>query len=195
MRCDEVQPLQSAYLDSELDARTALEIEQHFKSCPECACRFDEAQELEARIMAGLGQGHRTPALWEWIERSVVTAAPSIDRPQPARSAPQPAGWHAVLLALGEQLQAGWRRSRWAWSGLAVAWVIILALNFTAREPVTPLLAGQGVPSVSEVCSAWKQKQVLMAELAVLSEPAPADKVKTVAPGPRSEGRKETLSM
>jgi anti-sigma factor RsiW len=194
MKCDEVQTLHNPYLDSELDARTTLEIERHLKSCPECARCFDEAQKLEGRIKAGLSQGHRTAALWAQIERSVVTAALSIDRAQPALGTPRPAGWHAVLLALGEQLQAGWGRSPRVWSGLAVAWVAILVLNFTAREPVTPLLAGQEVPSVSEMRSAWKQKQVLMAELAVLSEPAPADKVKRVAPGPRSEGHQETLS-
>ena len=154
-------------MDSELDARTSLEIEQHLKACPDCARLFAEEQKLEARLKAGLNRGARTAALWEQIERSVVAAAPSacpLAAFDPAsRSLP---GGTALLAALGEQLQAGWRRSPWAWAGLAAAWVVILALNFAAREPDAPLVAGQRVPSASEMRFALKQKQLLMAELA-----------------------------
>ena len=72
MRCEEVQSLHGPYLDSELDARTSLEIEQHLKSCPDCARLFAEEQKLEARLKAGLTRGSRTPALWEQIERAVL---------------------------------------------------------------------------------------------------------------------------
>ena len=72
MKCDEVQALHGPYLDSELDARTSLEIEQHLRACPECARLFAEEEKLEARIRAGLKQGPRTPALWAQIERGVV---------------------------------------------------------------------------------------------------------------------------
>ena len=41
---------------------------------------------------------------------------------------------------------------------------------------------------------ALKQKQLLMAELAFTSEPAPADKPKAAPPSPRSERRNETLN-
>jgi len=194
MRCDEVQPLQGLYLDSELDARTTLEIEQHLKSCPECARRFDEEAKLEVRLRAGLNRGQKTATLWEHIERSVAAAAPATDRPQPSPRLSQPVGWQAVLAALGGQLQPGWRRARWAWSGLAAAWVVILALNFAGRDPDAPLVAGQKVPSVSEVRLAVKQKQLLMAELAFTSESTPADKPKAVPPSPRSDRRSETLN-
>ena len=46
MRCEEVQSLHGPYLDSELEARSTLEIEQHLKSCPDCARLF--AEEAEA---------------------------------------------------------------------------------------------------------------------------------------------------
>lgn len=193
MKCNEVQTLHGPYLDSELDARTSLEIEQHLKACANCARLFAEEQRLEARMKAGLGRGHRTAALWEQIERSVA-AAPSAARPQTSPRSSQPAAWHVVLSALGEQLQAGWRRAPRAWAGLATAWVIILALNFAAREPAAPLTARKQMPPASEVRFAVRQKQLLMTDLAALSEPVAADKAKAVPPTPRSDRRNETLN-
>jgi anti-sigma factor RsiW len=190
MKCDELQPLQGPYLDSELDARTSLEIEQHLKACPNCARLFAEEQKLAARLKAGLNRGQRTAALWDEIERSVAAAAQPRQSPSEARSA----GGQGILAVLGAQLEAGWQRSRWAWAGLGAAWVAILALSFAAREPGAPLVAGTQLPPAAEVRFAVQQKQLLMADLAGLSEPAPADKVKTVPPGPRSEQRKGTLN-
>ncbi len=194
MECNEVQALCGPYLDSELDARTTLEIEQHLKSCPECARRFAREEKLDTQIRAGLNRGQRTPALWDKLERSVVAPAPATWRPSPASPALRPGAWHAALSALSEQLQAGWRRSRWAWSGLAVAWAVIFALNLTARARETTLVAAHGVPSVSEVRLAWKEKQLLMADLAFASEPAPTRKAKTAPPGPRGERFSETFN-
>jgi hypothetical protein len=73
-------------------------------------------------------------------------------------------------------------------------WVAILALNFSARELEAPLVAGQDAPSPSEMRLALKQKQLLMAELAVSSEPAPATKPKVAPPSPRSDRRNEALN-
>jgi anti-sigma factor RsiW len=194
MRCEEVQSLQGPYLDSELDARASLEIEQHLKSCPECARLFTAEQKREERLKAGLNRGSRTPALWEQIERSVVSAAPSATRSGPPTGVLQLAGWLALISALGEQFQARLRRSPRAWAGLAVMWVVILVLNFTAREPDDRLVAGQRVPSLTELRFAWKQKQILMADLAFAIEPAPADRAKPAPPSPHSDRQKETLN-
>ena len=193
MKCDEVQTLHGPYLDSELDAKSTLEIEKHLAACPACARLFGEGEKLEARMMTGLNRGPRTAALWEQIERKVAAAA-FTSRPRPPARVSQAVGWRAALGTLGAQLRAGWQPSRWAWAGLAAAWVVILALNFAARDPDASLVAGQELPSASEVRFALKQKQLLMAELAVLSEPAPADKPKAVRPSPHSERRNETLN-
>ena len=48
MKCDEVQTMQGPYLDSELDAKTTLEIEHHLAVCPACAHLFAQEQKLEA---------------------------------------------------------------------------------------------------------------------------------------------------
>jgi anti-sigma factor RsiW len=177
-----------------LDAKTTLEIQQHLAACPACAHVFAEAERLEARMMAGLDRGLRTAALWGRIESSVVAVASSAARPRPPARVSQPVGWPAVFGALGTQLRAGWQASRWAWTGLAAVWVVILTLNLVAREPDTQLVAGQKVPSASEMRFALKQKQLLMAELAVTSEPASADKSNATPPRPRSDRRIETLN-
>jgi len=184
MKCDEVQPLRDACLDSELDARTALEIEQHLKSCPNCARHFAEADKLDTRIKAGLKQGRRTAALWQQIERSVIASAPST-----AGSA----GWQAILATVGEQLRAGLSRAPRIWAWLAAVWMMIFALHFSGRETDAPLVAKQQMPSASEMRVALKQKQSWMAELAVTSETGSTDKAKAAPPRPRSEQRTETV--
>lgn len=193
MKCEEVQTLHGPYLDSELDAKTTLEIEQHLAACPACARTFAEAEKLEARMTAGLSQGLRTAVLWEQIEREVA-AASSASRLRPPAHVSQPVGGQSVLATLGARFRAGWQTSRWAWAGLAAVWVMILALDFAAREPDASLMAAQEAPSVSEMRFALKQKQLLMAELAINSEPAPANKPKPALPSPRSDRRSETLN-
>ncbi len=187
MKCEEVQQLQGSHLDSELDARTTIDVEEHLKSCPECMRLFAEGQGLEARLKVALNQGPRTAALWERIEHQVATAASSASPAMPSLRAAQPNAWQTVWSALGEQLQAGWRRSRWAWAGLGAAWVAILVLHLSAQEPDARLVAREAVPSASDMRLALRQKQLLMAELAVTSEAAPAGKPKAASPGPRSQ--------
>ena len=75
-----------------------------------------------------------------------------------------------------------------------MAWVVILALNFAAREPEAALAAGKQLPPVAEVRFAGKQKQLMMADLAAPAEPAPGDKPKPLLPSPRSDRRTETLN-
>jgi hypothetical protein len=99
-----------------------------------------------------------------------------------------------VLGALSAQIRAGWQTSRWAWLGLGAAWAVILVLNLAAREPDAALVAGHEVPSASEMRLALEQKYLLMSELALTSEPAPADKPKPVRPSPYSGWRNETLN-
>jgi anti-sigma factor RsiW len=193
MKCEEVQTMQGPHLDSELDAKTTLEIEQHLAGCPACAHLFAQEQKLEARINAGLNRGSKTAALWAQIEQEVANAS-STSGPRPAARVPQPAGWPAVLGALVAQIRAGWRASRWAWTGLAAAWVVILTLNLAAREPDASLVAKQEVPSASEMRLALIQKHLLMAELSPTPEPAPANKPKPAPPSPHSERRSDTLN-
>jgi anti-sigma factor RsiW len=192
MKCDEFQTLHGPYLDSELDAKTSLEIEEHLKACAGCARLFAEEEKLEARIKARLKQGQRTPALWAQIERGVAAAASSATRPRSLERISRPVGWAAVLGILAAQLRTGWQTARWAWAGMAAVWAVILVLNSAAREPNPPPVAGQDLPSASEMRLALKQKDLLIAELALSSEPAA--KPKPAPPSPRSDRRRATFN-
>jgi anti-sigma factor RsiW len=169
-----------------------LEVEAHLKSCPDCARLLAEGRSLETRLKAALNQGPRTAAVWEQIEQCVTTAASSSQQSLPSHRVAQPAAPRAVWSALGEQLMAAWRRSRWAWAGLGAVWLVILVLNGSAQESDARVAAGQGAPSLSEMRFAWKQKQLLMADLAVTSEPAPAAKPAAAPSRPRSQRANET---
>jgi len=194
MKCHDIENLRAPYLDSELDARTTAEIERHLRCCPECARLFAEEEKLEAGIKTVLNRGERTAALWEQIEHSVAAAASAGSRTRPSPCSFQAVAPQTFWSALGRQVKAGFRRSRWAWSGLAAAWALILGLNFTARESAALAVAAQGVPSVSEIRLACQQKRLLMADLSGTTEPAPPNKTKARPPGPRGERPREMLN-
>jgi hypothetical protein len=71
MRCHETRKFLGPYLDSELDAKTSLEIQQHLDSCLDCARVFAAEEKLDARIFRGLRQGQRTAELWDSIESRI----------------------------------------------------------------------------------------------------------------------------
>ena len=72
MRCHEARQLIGPYLDSELDAKSSFEIEQHLESCRDCAQFFEAEQKLDDRISSLLRQGQKTGPLWERVESQVA---------------------------------------------------------------------------------------------------------------------------
>lgn len=182
MRCDEVQPLQGPYLDSELDARTTLEIHRHLKECSECAHIFAEEQMTEEWLKAGLNRGERTVGLWERVERAVIAAGQ-----ERLQQSPRPGERRDLIAAISNQLHTSWTRSRWVWAGLTAAWMGILLLNATARQTDAMPTVRQPAPSTSEVRFALKQKQLLMVGLAMPTETSSAGRSKTAPPGPRTQ--------
>lgn len=191
MRCDEVQPLQGPYLDSELDARTSLEIQQHLKSCPECTRVFSEEQNFQNWLTSGLREGQKSASLWGQIEGSVVEAA----RASSSQTSPRPArgSWAALVAGLAPRLRAAWSGSPRAWTGIAVAWMLILVLNLASRDNDNLPVVRQSAPSPSQMRLALKQKQSLLAELASASEPSAAGKAKPIGPSPRSQKQEINL--
>ncbi|HTL54368.1 MAG TPA: zf-HC2 domain-containing protein [Candidatus Limnocylindrales bacterium] len=194
MKCDEVQPMQGAYLDSELDARTALEIEQHLNSCPDCSKFFAEEERLDAWMKAGLNQGAKTAELWDYAEQAVREAAQKETRCSPLPSDPLVRGSNTRMVALAQQWRAWSFRLSKAWAGLAVVWLVILFLNVSDRQSGSAPLAVQQSPSTSEVRFALKQQRLLMADLALTSEPAKSSQLQTVPPSPRSERNRQNLN-
>lgn len=68
MKCNDARKLLHPYLDSELDTKSSLEVEQHLASCAECAGLFEAESKFDARLREALRRGERTPALWHAIE-------------------------------------------------------------------------------------------------------------------------------
>jgi hypothetical protein len=79
-----------------------------------------------------------------------------------------------------------------AWAGLAAAWVVILAVNFSMRDQ-PPMVAEKAAPPSPEVIVELKQQRRLLAELIGPRDTREADRSKSVVPQPRSE-RTEILA-
>jgi anti-sigma factor RsiW len=193
MRCDEVQPLQGVYMDSELDARTSLEIEQHLKGCQECWRIFMQAQQFEHWLKAGLNRSQPSSFCWE----KTAEAVRAVLAPLGPNGAPQVSFFRGkpAISSLAARLRAAWKQSPWTWTALAAAWMAILCLNTAAKESSTPVLARQRAPSTSELRFALKQRERLMADLTFfVTDQSVPNKTKASSPGPRSERRPKTLN-
>ena len=179
MKCEELQSLHGAYLDSELDARTTLEIQEHLAACPECARAFAAEAKLEARVTTGLKRGERTPSVWDKIEQQVMTAAAAESR---RRSAPQVSRW-----------MWWWRESLWpspqAWAGLAATWVVLVGVSIAVREPASVAATHQVPPSSPELRLVLQQQRQMLAELGGMPERFAPAKPEAPAPKPHSQRR------
>lgn len=91
MNCKEAHHLIHGYLDGELDLAASLQVEEHLKNCPACACTCDEFKALRAAILRsapyfeaprGLASQiqtrirrdvfDQTPSLrWQWLWQSL----------------------------------------------------------------------------------------------------------------------------
>jgi anti-sigma factor RsiW len=104
MICSETQRLLDAYVDSELDLRGALEIEEHLARCPACGAEEKSLRELQESARTNLtrypmppGFEARLRAALRAEEDLLPTAAPSA---APTRAAPRPRrAWRWAALA------------------------------------------------------------------------------------------------
>jgi len=183
MKCEEIQPLHGTYLDSELDARTTLEIQQHLAACPDCARAFATEGRLDARMMADLRQGQRTAALWEQIEQRVVTAQADF-HPLPVTREVQRMSWLREMLWPCPQ----------AWAGLAAVWIVILAANFATHEPAPVTEARQATPASPEMRRMLREQRQILAELRGGAERFGGGEARPVAPQPRSQRHEELMN-
>jgi hypothetical protein len=72
-----------------------------------------------------------------------------------------------------------------AWAGLAAVWVMIFALQFSAREN-SRTVAMASAPQPATVAS-WKDQQQILVELMGNGQPNDADRPRHLRPQPRSE--------
>jgi len=194
MKCDEAQALQGLYLDSELDPIGTLTIEQHLKSCPDCARLFAEEQRLDRSLRTALSRGQRSAALWEKAEQAVLAAAYDQDRGARERDTRPALPWSGLLTFLAYPWRSSGGASRWVWAGLGAAWVTIFLFNGAAREVDGTKVARQAAPSSAAMHFALKQKQQILAELSIGPEQILASKPKVVVPGPRSDRHIQNLN-
>ncbi len=91
-----------------------------------------------------------------------------------------------LLSTLNAQLSTLlWPHPR-AWAGLAAVWILILAVNFSMRDP-SPVMAERSAPPSPEVVAELRQQQRMLAELIGPRDTREADRFKSFAPQPRSE--------
>ena len=90
-----------------------------------------------------------------------------------------------------------WRELIWPcrhiWAGLATAWVVILAVNFSIQDK-SELAAEKSPPTTPEMIMTWRQQERLLAELIGPNEMRAATPPKTFSPRPSSERRFEILT-
>ena len=125
---------------------------------------------------------------------------------QPLR--PVPAAWRGEILAAASDAVATRHASRvthpsffstlnsqlstilWphptAWAGLAAIWILILAMDFSARG-TAPVVAEKTAPPSPEAIVELKQQRRLLAELIGPREAHDADRSETFVPQPHSE--------
>lgn len=125
---------------------------------------------------------------------------------QPLRQIP--AGWREEILTVAESSAATRHpspitRPSWlstlnsqlstilwphpaAWASLAAVWILILAVDFSARDK-SPVMAEKSAPPSSEVLVELRQQQRMLAELMGPRDTRDADRSKSYVPLPRSE--------
>jgi hypothetical protein len=98
-----------------------------------------------------------------------------------------PSAHRSLLSTFILQLSNFCQPSPKAWAGLAAVWVVILALNFAARDSAPQRVARQSVPPSAEVRRLLKQQEQLFVELVGPVEKSDADRPKPVGLQPRSQ--------
>ena len=97
---------------------------------------------------------------------------------------------HSLLSTINHQLSTLlWPHPR-AWAGLAAVWLVILAVNFSARDD-SAAVAKKVSPLTPEMRMVLKQQKMILAELIEPRETPMAEPRKLYPPKPRSELRNE----
>jgi hypothetical protein len=127
------------------------------------------------------------PVPAEW--RDEILAAAGANRrktPEADRAFTSAATGRSWRSTLNHQLSALlWPHPK-AWAGLAAVWVLILAANFSIRDPA-PVVAEKSAPPSPDVLVELKQQRRLLAELIGPRDTPEADRSKSLAPRPRTE--------
>jgi hypothetical protein len=124
------------------------------------------------------------PAGWR---EEILVAADVYRRNRPVREFTFAATtFRESLSTLNAQLAALLWPHPAAWAGLAAVWILILAMDFSARDR-SPAMAANSAPPSPAVMLELRQQQRLLAELIGSRDTSDADRSKSFVPHPRSE--------
>ncbi len=182
MNCQEIRSLCGPYLDSELDAKTSLEIQEHLAICAPCAQVFAAEEKLNAQLTVRLRRGEVTADLWSAIEARVRAGAvqPASAPERPARSEPGGgSGWRAWL----------WPNPQF-YAGLAAVWMVMLALHWLDADSVAPANRQNRPPSSETERILVEQRRELAEMLGFVGAVPEASAPKRKASPPQSRSRR-----
>lgn len=110
--------------------------------------------------------------------------------PCPAPRAPRRSWFSTLASGLSALL---WPHPK-AWAGLAALWVLVLGLNFAAREPAWSEAVRPPLPPSPQMRELLRQQEQLFAELIGPVEKPVAGRPKPSTPQPHSQRREEFLN-
>ena len=99
MTCAEARRLIDAWIDDELDLRSALEIEEHIGRCPACGAEERALRDQQALVRASLTRHSPSPALEAKWRDALHAGEPSRPAPLPARVPRRAWRWTALAPA------------------------------------------------------------------------------------------------
>jgi hypothetical protein len=126
----------------------------------------------------------QAPSAWR---EEILATANSASRPAP--QAPRLNG----LTTIHHQLSTLLWPNQKAWACLAVAWLVILALNFSMRDK-SDVIAKKSSPPSPELIMALRQQKHMLAELIGQRETSAVEPPRRFLRQPRSERRDEILN-
>lgn len=126
------------------------------------------------------------PSAWR---KEILTAAQEAKASPFTSRSPQP----GFLLNLVRQLSTRALPQRIAWAAIASVWLLILSLNFAARDHSAPPSTTAALPT-RETLQALKQQRRLLAELVERATPRAADRPPATPVSPRSQRRETTIT-
>jgi hypothetical protein len=106
----------------------------------------------------------------------------------------QPSTSWSFLSTLYHQLSAIFWPHPAAWAGLAAAWVLVLGLNFSVREPARQDVAKQVGPPSPQLRQMLRQQEQMLAELVGPMDRTESLLPKAAVPQPRSQRREEFMN-
>jgi hypothetical protein len=99
----------------------------------------------------------------------------------------------SLIARLRRQLRAYLWPHPIAWAALGACWVVILAVNLSLHEPA-PVMAKKSMPVAPDTLAELKREQLLLAEVAGVSETPDVDRAKKDALQPRTENGGQAMA-